>query len=390
MALVIRQPVVLRPASEPLPHPVPGMKEIDLRQQEAMSIERQLQRTHCDFFIRMEQVATILMVDISSFSSGGELSVVSVPPFTLRERLEDPAPLCKHYMQHTELGHNDLWDHAKHRPLKPQPPVTHVLFPTPDLNQFMKSMAWECHFRTQRNLQLSADYKSLVRECRDRDHDECVLTKHKDIRIFALIPFTWNDNPDNNDITGDLESGSVDITGINLLHDPSNICSATHLGGTHKSWNMICVAPDIYRYLQLGLCAFRFVTTQNHNVTSQVRVTLQFYWMPRMTPRFNQVMDKAAMQELVDEFNAIHDQNYPPPEGYTNRYMGMQPVESGRKAFVVLTNPEDAMKFVSMVKVHWGCALFTSLCGGAGCAAFMTGKNLQDGSLQPTKVPMED
>ncbi|KAG8357912.1 hypothetical protein FVEN_g4525 [Fusarium venenatum] len=43
----------------------------------------------------------------------------------------------------------------------------------------------------------------------------------------------------------------------------------------------------------------------------------------------------------------------------------------------------DAVKFKSVVKVHWACILFTALCGGAERAWNLTGMDLSDGSLKP-------
>ncbi|RGP61628.1 hypothetical protein FLONG3_10462 [Fusarium longipes] len=320
-------------------------------------------------------------------------------PFRLKERLECASPFCKHYMgglnhssQHNNIT-DELWEiHYQHSRLRPQPEMTDEWIRKSNAQQIKEAMVHISRFRTDEKLdgQQPKNIESVaVQNAIGRDGGVCVVTGAKQCDVFWFIPPTWNNNVTNNNITGEHEGGSRLVTGINILED--EICSATKLRTTHEAWNFICVSKELYAYLTLGLCAFKYVQQQKVDAEEEVEVELQFYWMPRLTPRFNEI----ASDALVEEINTIHRAGYPPPQRYLHDWEAKFKHRGDRKAIsgdtIKIKVPKgDAKRLESVVKVHWGCVLFTSLCGGAGCPAFLTGMKLQDRSIQPTRVPMEE
>nr|CEG05265.1 unnamed protein product [Fusarium clavum] len=360
------QSLSLRPKASDIPHPIPSLTEHGLGPRLAVTTEllTEMQIFYPDFIMRVEQVALILIVDMREFDhDDGLLSTENWTPPDLKTRLLNASPFCKHYMLH--LNPNNLenysWRHALYRaPLK-QPEFTDELIEQADWETIKLSMYYEIRFETEPDLQDLSYPEEESAKCRKRDKD------------------------DHNDATGNLEGSCLDVADVDILDD---ILSATELGKSHKAWNMMLVDPELYEYLVQGLCAFNFETIEeiekptthddDHN-DEDVHVVLRFYWMPSLTPRFNQVTTVEDMKTIATEFNAFIALGSPPPDGFPE---SITTPKSGDLVRLLRTR-EEAQKLKSAVKIHWSCIAYTALCGGVGLAHFMTGMDQGDGSLQP-------
>ena len=152
-----------------------------------------------------------------------------------------------------------------------------------------------------------------IAKCRKRDKDVYAVTGNRHPVVFWFVSRTWNDTKDHNDAMGNLEGSSLDVANVEIRDD---ILSATELGKTHKAWNMMLVDPNLYACLVQGLCAFKFEAIEeiqkptlhdndrdNDHRGENVHVVLRFYWMPELTPRFNQITTVEDMKTIATEFN---------------------------------------------------------------------------------------
>jgi hypothetical protein len=284
---------------------------------------------------------------------------------------------------------NASWRHALYRAPLVAPAFTYEFICEADWATLKQSMWYEKRFETKADLQDLFEPVEESAKCRNRDKDVCALTGNPDPVVFWFIPRTWNDTKDHNDATGNLRDSSLDVADVEIMDD---ILSATELGKTHKAWNMLLVDPDLYACLVQGLCAFKFEAIEEiqkptprdddhndgHN-DEYVHVVLRFYWMPSLTPRFNQVTTVEDMKTIATEFNAFIALGSPPPDGFPE---SITTPKSGDLVRLLRTR-EEAQKLKSAVKIHWSCIAYTALCGGVGLAHFMTGMDQGDGSLQP-------
>lgn len=285
---------------------------------------------------------------------------------------------------------NDAWRHALYRAPIPAPAFTHELICTSDWYTLKQSMWYELRFQTRADLQDLSDPVEEIAKCRKRDKDVCAVTGNRDPVVFWFIPRTWNDTKDHNDATGNLADSSLDVADVIIR---GNIIHRKKLGKTHEAWNMMLVDPDLYACLVQGLFAFKFEAIEDiqkpipldnyqddDDDNENVHVVLRFYWMPKLTPRFNQVTTVEDMKTIAREFNAFVALGCPPPNGCPKT---LTTLKSGDLVRLLRTRGEEAQKLKSAVKIHWNCILYTALCGGTGLAHFMTGMDQSDGSLQP-------
>ncbi|CEI66073.1 hypothetical protein FVEN_g4516 [Fusarium venenatum] len=385
--------------------PVACLQETKLgdRYDSARKIEKAIRRIQPGFRIRVEHFAAILLVeqeDLQHEDEGGHLSHERCNPWQLKRRLEKISPFCKHYMLHLDPRNLDLkhWVHAKPVPLVSQP----LLSPEMSYDEIQLSTHYRASFRTQTTIDEVP--KNIAqrgeRECRERDGYKCVITGRSSPRVFWLIPKGFNDTKNNNNATGNFEAGCVYLTKIDLLDD---IHSATELGKTHKVWNMLCVDPAIYDTLAQGLCAFKYIGIEELR-DGHCQVQLKFFWMPKLPPRFGQIMDLNAIMKFNPKDNAqgfISFQNIergkdisadltmfknsgcPMPDRIDKREaISTPPLLSGKDVNIKMPKRESRL-FKTVIEIHWACVTFTALCGGAGRAWYLIGMNQADGSLQP-------
>ncbi|KAM0234875.1 hypothetical protein ACHAPO_006239 [Fusarium lateritium] len=386
-------------------HPIPefGPDEVKKRFQYAKDINAALRRIpESDFKLRVEQFAQILLVRLHHLEPNGYLSPETCSPFDLMNQVESVSPFCKHYMLHLDpeniehehkttniLRHDpeniERWEHAI--PKGPERPPD--LDPEDmDVEEYAILSFYDTQFTTKETLpEIHSRDIDQEKRCQDRDGNKCVVTGRPNPEVFWFIPFSFNNNVENNNFTGNLQAGCMDLTDIDLL---DNVLSVRGLGKSHKAWNMICVDRILCKYLKKGLCAFKYVDrTQLDDGMSKVHLT--FYWIPVLYGRFNQVMDIEGDAEengghrLVRELEHFHTIDCHPPLSFLfgpDAEIFEDLPQSGQSIFIDMPE-EDAVLFESVVTIHWSCIMFTALCGGAGRAWYLTGKDQTNGFLQP-------
>lgn len=243
------------------------------------------------------------------------------------------------------------------------------------------SMYYSSLFRTV-PIASRPDELSIESERRRRvdDRSKCVITGTPYPRVFWFIPRTWNDSRDHNDATGNIYEGGLYLTKIDLL---DKIHSATELHKTHKLWNLISVNSAIYDALTLGLCAFKYIDKKDVG-GGTFRMRLRLFWMPELTGRFNKPMGRQETKELGRQLHHFQRNGCPIPKQVERNQTALSTLLpcSGRDVFQKVPS-EDTKVFEQVIAIHWACATFTALCGGAGRAWFLTGMKQEDGSFQP-------
>ncbi|KAL6921054.1 hypothetical protein FSST1_005080 [Fusarium sambucinum] len=377
------------------------------RYRHVKDIETNIRIFKRSFRIRVEHLATILLLPLQHFEDGGRLSR-EIGDQMLISRLDEISPFCKHYMLHLDPNNlvKENWRHAVPELPKPQPGLS----PGMSFNQFMLSISYRSSFQTASDIEsLPPNHhkeKEAEDNCRVRDANRCVVTGRYNPCIFWFIPRGWNDNVGHNDATGNVEAGCFLLTGNICLLD--NIHSATELGKTHRVWNMLCIDSSIHHLLTQGLCAFSFVCTQKLDDGS-FQVQLKFFWMPELPGRFNQVIDldeinrcgprsnadgltsfdhdkvqREGRRELTVDLDIFQHRGCPPPQFdrrslFTNSDLQLV---SGQDVFIKMSEQESQL-FETVVKIHWACITFTALCGGAGRSWYLTGQSQVNGPCQP-------
>ncbi|KAG8357733.1 hypothetical protein FVEN_g4483 [Fusarium venenatum] len=373
--------IYINPDSEP--EPLFSFPELELRRAYPQPLETYIRTIYEDLFrLRTEHVAAILLVNFREIKPNGALGPGNDPcavfndPGWLKGTLNSIDAFCKRYMLHLDtenVAHQD-WGHAL--------PETLELWKgneinTDDLTSDFRAQDYDSHFRTDAGLQ---DYpQDTVEEdkCRNRDGNVCVVTGKANPKIFWFFPSTLNNTVIRNDMTGNLAGSGELIADIDLttIRRPNPFCNKRQLGGSHKAWNMICIDPAIYKPLTSGLCAFKHYEDAKLQY-GNVKVALQFYWMPRTKGRFGQPFDmENDWQHLMDELQASQDKSYPPPSSCENEptTTSGEPLRSGHLIHVIVPD-QDVRYLKSAVKVHWACSMFTSLCGASGRPYLLSGK----------------
>ncbi|KAM0234876.1 hypothetical protein ACHAPO_006240 [Fusarium lateritium] len=364
-------------------------------------------RLRPEFHLRAETLIAILLVDLEHLNPGGMLSPDVCLSVDLKNALEIISPFCKHYMLHLDpenikpidpaVGvehptnlNRSRWAHAIPQTPEEQEPLDTEIFQRLhsgkiDSEAIARSIIYHTSFKTQ--IADSTFPESIGNEeeekCKDRDQ-KCILTGRPHPDVFWFIPRGWNDTVDHNNATGNLESACLYLTNIDLL----DIHSASELRKTHRVWNMVCIDKIICDLLKQGLCAFRFIGKEAVN-NGKVTVQLQFFWMPTLYGKFNETVDSddtlgltRYAYGLIFEFKTKEHRRLYQNNFYNITTESGQELKSGYHVYIEIPE-EDVERFESAVKIQWACILFTTLCGGAGRAWYLTGMDQRDESLQP-------
>ncbi|CAG7566421.1 unnamed protein product [Fusarium equiseti] len=348
--------------------------EAEERYQCALELQKHIQRTNKKFHLRLDHAVAIMLADLQQLKKGGRLWAgpsCRVPPYLMEKRLNAISPLCRHYMFHLDPKNLGLpiWRHAVPMPLSPQLNPEDV--PWDDgVDAYEKAVAYQARFKTKSNLQRVPLDKQRMEEaeCRKRHENKCVVTGELNPRILWIIPSTWNDTVENMNATGDLQSGCLALTGIDLLDEPNPPCSAVELGTTHESWNMLPIDPVLYNYLVDGWCAFKYLFHKEEDDNSNsAKVTLEFHWMPKLAPIFIEEMDfRENWATLCENMGQFEDCR--PPHGLEYgqlRDKSGDLLESGYRIDIPVPR-QYVHQFVSGIKVHWAFIRFMSLFGATG------------------------
>ncbi|KAH7198752.1 uncharacterized protein B0J16DRAFT_410226 [Fusarium flagelliforme] len=331
-------------------------------------------------YMRGEELVTILMVAREDLENDGQLSrdddsdYPCIPSQT--ENLKNIAQSCMHYMLHLDPDNleDPRWQHAIFVPLEEQPPLDGLYAQDVlDHDVINQSIIYRNRFKTLECLRPVRRSRSTVKaeeaKCWNRDKGTCVVTGKPLGHIFYFIPFTWNDTVEHMNATGEIVGGIFDL-GVDLFDGPTPPCNVSALGGSHKAWNMLSVDLVLRRYLKDGLCAFQWLTT-DPAPNGEVRVTLQFHWMPLLELRWGQRMNINRRGSRNDFRKLVEDiKNFDHGPQITHKYgtvMDKQgkPLRSGQLIHIMMSK-QDAEQCRDAVKVHWGCVVYTALCGAAG------------------------
>ncbi|KAL6921035.1 hypothetical protein ACHAPO_006249 [Fusarium lateritium] len=389
------------------PFPVAFLEEPESPEQRyyyANKIQDTIRQFNSKFCIRVEHLATILLISFESLEIKGYLCHESHLPQVLETRLKSISPFCKHYMLHLNPNNLDSgekrekWIHALPKTVE----ASRELESDMSYNDFLLAIHSRSSFVTNTGDPRFPKNKGKREQtnCRLRDANQCVLTQRPNPSVFWFIPEKWNHNATHNDATGNLEAGCLYLTDIDLLHD---LHSASELGKTHRVWNMICVDKVIRDLLMEGLCAFKFISRSQLDDTT-FEVLLEFFWMPRLIGRFNQPMDLNTFingdytekfnhekANLVDEIRKFSNGDCSPEPDCQQQLSAISSssLSSGHRVLIQMPEQESKL-FESVVKIHWACVTFTALCGGAGRAWHLTGENQRNGSLEPRDEAFEE
>ncbi|KAI1073003.1 hypothetical protein LB507_009122 [Fusarium sp. FIESC RH6] len=363
--------------------------ENEKRLEYAKDLEKYVQESLEGFILRCEHAAAILLAPMYQFKErGGALWTgpdTLVTPDFMKERLNGISTFCRHYMLHLDPKNleDPKWQHAIPVPLRPEPDPHDVALDDPEGLQ--RAFAYQCRFETDPDLPGVPLVKQRMEEaeCRRLNEDKCVVTGQPKPHVFWIFPSTWNDTVDHMDATGDLRSACRALTGISLLDEPDPPCSARELGTTHKSCYMMCLHPILYKYLKKAWCAFKYLFHRDDN-NNNVKVTLEFHWMPKLLPLFGEPIDDIdEFWTLLSEQMGQFDNCIPPP-GLEYGQIGDKSGELLKTGyhFDVLVPRQHLARFQSGIDVLWACARFTALCGAAGRPWLLSGMDPGDESMR--------
>ncbi|KAF4981530.1 hypothetical protein FZEAL_2679 [Fusarium zealandicum] len=124
-------------------------------------------------------------------------------------------------------------------------------------------------------------------KCLQRDGNVCVVTGAPEPGVYHIAPFTWNDTQAHIRKTRKLASGRGLIHEGDFLTRAVYLDDPNHQGSSDKTWNMICLDPQLYSWWANGYCAFKCLGVESAG-SDEVNVTLEFRWMPQTKTRFGQ------------------------------------------------------------------------------------------------------
>ncbi|KAI1025147.1 hypothetical protein LB504_009841 [Fusarium proliferatum] len=339
--------------------------ELDKRHEIAIQLESYIKRDVFGFRLRAEDVSTILTAPIEHFEPGQAFSV---------HRFEHNGvtyyPTLAYYMKRwvTQISRSspELQDHVPARSETPG-------FDSdsgPDM-----SFSWDTPvFGT--NLKLDDRVRDREEEAKylDRDGKTCVVLGTANPMVSHIIPYTWNDTKEHNNMTGDIKVRARGLFRANLSGAARYVCNPQQLGGTNKVWNMMCLHPELHKLWAKGYCAFKYIRTENSN-ENESKVTLQFRCMPQIKKRLGQEIDihdtgpGSDWQQWIEELNVFHSQGSPPPtpcqEALRHLTKSGDPLLSGHLIHINMP-PDDTKGFAEVIDIQWACILFTALVGATG------------------------
>lgn len=198
--------------------------------------------------------------------------------------------------------------------------------------------------------------------CLIRDGRQCIVTKSRLVEVCHIIPFAWNDTREHR------RQSSMRLACLRMLVEDHVFNSIMYQlvakGSLDKAWNLVCLSPDVRTLWSMGLCAFEVMDDDAENGQLEVEgkriVTLRFHYM-KVQPRHilpNAFADWSQggpqlHRTLEDPDNVVH-----------NREMG-RAIMTG-DVFCVAMDPEDASKFVLVMRLQWYLIRVASMSGISG------------------------
>ncbi|EMT66520.1 hypothetical protein NOF04DRAFT_22256 [Fusarium oxysporum II5] len=242
------------------------------------------------------------------------------------------------------------------------------------------------------NLKLNDHVRDLVEEakCLERDGNSCVVLGTVDPMVSHIIPYTWWDNKEHGNTTGDIKFRGPGLLSVNLLGGNCYVYNPHELRGTDKVWNMICLHPDLHKLWARGYCGFKYIFTESSN-ENESKVTLQFRWMPRTKKRLGQEIDISGTghgsdrRQLIDELNLFHDRGNPLPvscEGALRHLTRSgKPLPSGYLIHINMQT-DETKRFKEAIDIQWACIMFAAFSGAAGNPELPSRQNPDDKAMQ--------
>ncbi|CAH0055482.1 unnamed protein product [Clonostachys solani] len=151
------------------------------------------------------------------------------------------------------------------------------------------------------------------------------------------------------------------------------------LGATDKTWNMICLSPQLQTWWSHGYFGLKYLGHEDDKETGMSMAELQFVWMPHShydesTKRIdlNEEKDKARNIRVCVEHMFGGEPPCSPQCGRCTAISKVQAhevrerytIESGY-VFPVVRRTEDIQKFKAMIQLQWAAFCVGSMSGAA-------------------------
>ncbi|KAF5609326.1 uncharacterized protein FSUBG_4119 [Fusarium subglutinans] len=287
--------------------------------------------------------AVIMSVPLSSLDRGGNLSPMDHDGWTLWKALNNTYAMMCHIMQ--------------------------VAIPA-DVPQTV----------TQQQLQAAND-AAKARDgnekdlCRERDMHRCVVTAATDPHVCHIVPWSLNKSLRNIMSMRQFSAGISSMLGVrdggsyeSILAPP--IQAGDPRGQSDKTWNMICLSPQLHSWWEKAYFAFEPGLPQKLVGVQKARVDLQFHWMPKVIS--NATTSYKSIAEQVEESLKSDPTLSVKPHTCHGSPIVQAFLRSGERLatghwFSIDMDIDEAEHFYNMMRLQWVSINIVALVGGAGC-----------------------
>lgn len=235
---------------------------------------------------------------------------------------------------------------------------------------------------TQQQLQ-AADDAEKARDgnekelCLARDMKRCVVTGAADPEVCHIVPWSLNKSLRNIMSTRQFSTGISSMLGARYgayyegILAPSTQTSMQAedpRGQSDKSWNMICLNPQLHAWWGKAYFAFKPSITKKSG--EKAIVDLQFHWMPKIIT--NATSDYTSIANQLKESMKSDPTLSIKPHACHGSPIVQAFLQSGERlatghVFSVEMNITEALHFYNMMNLQWISIQIIALAGGAGC-----------------------
>ncbi|KAF5021711.1 hypothetical protein F66182_6238 [Fusarium sp. NRRL 66182] len=368
---------------------VPAAEEVLARRDYAIKIEVAIRRHYMpEFRLKAEHLAGIMTVPMSSLEPGGYLSPVVMEGSTHIVTGEDLA-----------LRLNRMWEFGKfflQKLSKAEVEASQASQSIHGSEQSLSTLSKRPRTVPSTNQAPKRRHSQLMREetkegrkdrnrtqrkaCLLRDKGACIVMGTADPEVCHIAPHALNENVKNaqktnfymKDATEALLGGNFASLYLPLLANKDD------LGASDRVWNMVCLNHQLHFWWSKGYFAFKClgvepVESGEDEQGDDMRVDLQFQWMPKLIEWFGQEVQLSGrgnnFDAFIDQLHNHHDAGHPaaiPTKGNVEAKLSSgEPLESGH-VFCVHMKKEEAAKFKDMIDLQWACIQLFAMCGAAG------------------------
>lgn len=217
--------------------------------------------------------------------------------------------------------------------------------------------------------------------CYKRDGEHCVLTNDEDPEVCHVVPFSWNTSESSRDLSRrSLDHLRPFVTDDEFIRLKSYLTSS--LAVSDKAWNLVCLSSKVHSRWGKAHWAFKVdeVKRQCEPKPEKATVTLQFHWMGRPAGAAVSNPEDKSKGKAKSGPNDQPKSGPNDPSGWVKG--GPAPVlrrshhnfhdDQDHRCiltgdlFDVTMSPDDAEKFVMMVRLQWIIIRITTMAGAAG------------------------